>query len=275
MELYRTYAFFLFLLLFYFLIATSAAYGSSQARGRVEAAALVCTTTRVTPDPNCVYNLCCSLQQCRVLNPLSEARDRTNILTEKTLGPLPTEPQWELHRTCAFVPHLFSQHINVKPSLLLHIAIVTFLLSCSNPLIIYNTGFLLYCWIIFLWCYYPEMLLVEFWWTWVLSIQHCFYCGLGHCYGSGSIPGPGTSACHSSCQKKKKNKNAVLGITIVAQWLTNPTRNHEVAGSIPRLAQWVKDPALLWALVEVADAAQIPSCCGCGVGWRLQFWIDP
>ena len=27
----------------------------------------------------------------------------------------------------------------------------------------------------------------------------------------------------------------------VAQWLTNPTRNHDVAGSVPDLTQWVKD----------------------------------
>ena len=30
----------------------------------------------------------------------------------------------------------------------------------------------------------------------------------------------------------------------MAQWLTNPTRNHEVSSSVPGLAQWVKIPVL-------------------------------
>ena len=51
-------------------------------------------------------------------------------------------------------------------------------------------------------------------------------------------------------QKKKKEVNWTTSkfksfrVPIVAQWLMNPTRNHEVAGLISGLTQWVKNPAL-------------------------------
>ena len=76
-------------------------------------------------------------------------------------------------------------------------------------------------------------------------------------YSSNSTPSLGTSICHGSGSrkgKKTKKKNEswpstfkislIFGVPFVAQWLTNLTKNHEVAGLILGLAQRVKDPAL-------------------------------
>ena len=38
---------------------------------------------------------------------------------------------------------------------------------------------------------------------------------------------------------------------------TNPTKNHEVVGLIPSLAQWVKDLALLWLWCRLAAIAPV------------------
>ena len=67
-------------------MATPVAYGNSWARGQIGATAEAYATATATLDPSHICDLHRSLQQHQILNPLSEARDRTRILTETTLG---------------------------------------------------------------------------------------------------------------------------------------------------------------------------------------------
>ena len=53
-----------------------------------------------------------------------------------------------------------------------------------------------------------------------------------------------------------------IGVPVVAQWLMNPTRNDEVEGLTPGLAQWVKDLVLpccreLWCRLKTRLGSRV------------------
>ena len=51
------------------------------------------TTAMAIPDLSCISDLCCTIWQCRILNPLRKARDQTHL--SWVLNPL-SHNGWEL-----------------------------------------------------------------------------------------------------------------------------------------------------------------------------------
>ena len=70
-----------FLLVFCPFRAAPVAYGGSQARGLIRALLLAYARATATRDLSRVCDLHHSSRQCRILNPLSEAGDRTRNLS--------------------------------------------------------------------------------------------------------------------------------------------------------------------------------------------------
>ena len=74
--------------------ATPMAYGSSQARGPIRAAAATATAMQ---DPSRICNLHLSSQQCRFLNPLSEVRDQTLWFLVGFVSAAPQREPWPFY----------------------------------------------------------------------------------------------------------------------------------------------------------------------------------
>ena len=98
--------------------------------------------------------------------------------------------------------------------------------------------------------------------TWLGSCVTMAVVWAGGC-SSDLTPSLGSSICHrcgpkNQTKTKQKNQTNSRGRSSHSGSAeTNPTRNREVAGSIPGLVQWVNDLTLLWLWCRLAAAPLI------------------
>ena len=102
-----------------FFRATRSAYGVSQARDQMGAAALAYAAATATQDPSHICDLHQCSRQCQILNPLSEARDGTCVLMDASQI-LFREPWQELP-----LPTLFKHFLTFRCVKILQISYCT------------------------------------------------------------------------------------------------------------------------------------------------------
>ena len=76
------------------------------------------------------------------------------------------------------------------------------------------------------------------------------------------FPGLGTFKYHRYCHLKK----LIQGSFYHGSGVTDPPSVHEDSGTIPGLAQWVKDPVLLWLWCRSAVTSPLQP-----LAWELPY----